>query len=65
MQLNRTLDTMKYKVLYNEKLTIRTEFYNTIDEVREKVKNLDSIYNAPILLVKDDITGYYQLCTEL
>jgi len=56
---------MKYKVLYNEKLTIRTEFYNTIDEVREKVKNLDSIYNAPILLVKDDITGYYQLCTEL
>ena len=30
-----------------------------------KIKGLDNIYNAPILLVKDDITGYYQLCSEI
>ena len=55
---------MKYKVLYYKNLNLITEYYNTIEEVKNKVKGLDNIYNAPILLVKDDITGYYQLCTE-
>lgn len=56
---------MKYKVLYHDKLNIKEEYYNTIEEVKSKVSGLDNIYNAPILLVKDDITGYYQLCTEI
>lgn len=56
---------MKYKVLYHDKLNIKEEYYNSIEEVKNKVKGLDNIYNAPILLVKDDITGYYQLCTEI
>jgi hypothetical protein len=56
---------MKYKVLYHKGLDIITEYYNTIDEVKNKFKNLDCLYNAPILLVKDDITGYYQLCSEI
>lgn len=56
---------MKYKVLYHDKLNLKEEYYNTIEEVKSKVKGLDNIYNAPILLVKDDITGYYQLCSEI
>lgn len=56
---------MKYKVLYHKNLDIVTEYYNTIEEVKENVKGLDRFYNAPILLVKDDITGYYQLCSEI
>ena len=62
---NKKIPTMKYKVLYHDKLNIKEEYYNTIEEVKSKVKGLDNIYNAPILLVKDDITGYYQLCTEI
>lgn len=65
MNSNKTLDSMKYKVLYYKNLNIVTEYYNTIEEVKNRVKGLDNIYNAPILLVKDDITGYYQLCSEI